>query len=193
MKFFGDETAGPRTLFLDRDGVLNSRPDRGYITDPDHFRWIDGSLDSLVELSRVFDHILVVTNQQGIAKGLMDKKSLGDIHSRMMWDVEKRGGRIDRIYFASGRRHLDSYERKPGPGMAYRASGEFPGISFSNAVIVGDTLSDMLFGYHLGMLTVLVAPSNVLPGYHHLTDYRFDSLQGFTAFYLKRIYLNPNS
>lgn len=173
------------TLFLDRDGVLNSRPGAGYLTNPDDLQWIPDSLDSLVHLAGVFRHIVVVTNQQGIGKGLMNAADLNAIHDKMMYDVQQAGGRIDKIYHAAGLRCDDSYRRKPGVGMALEAKSDFPGIRFDKSLMAGDTFRDMLFGHHLGMLTILISQQKEIPRkYYHLAAYRFDRLKDFTNFIL---------
>nr|MBP7533587.1 phosphatase [Chitinophagales bacterium] len=59
------------TLFLDRDGVINRRIIDGYVTHYNQFVFNDGVLPALQILAQHFRRIVVVTNQQGIAKGLM--------------------------------------------------------------------------------------------------------------------------
>ncbi len=181
----GQQPFAEWTLFLDRDGVLNRRPGNGYVTNPDDFVWIPDSLDGLAQLAGVFRHILVVTNQQGIGKGLMGTADLDAIHDRLMADVKSAGGRIDRIYHAAGLRSRDSYRRKPGTGMALEAKKQFPAIRFDQSMMVGDTFRDMLFGYRLGMHTMLISQHNHFPRkYYHLAAYRFNKLKDFTNFIL---------
>lgn len=144
-----------KTLFLDRDGVLNARIPGDYIRDWEAFVILPGVLEALHFFANYFDRILVVTNQQGIGKGLMNEADLHQIHQRFLNAVHEFGGRIDKIYFCpdlSG----DNSCRKPNPAMALAAQRDFPEIDFSNAVMVGDSASDMAFGYQLGMQTVLI-------------------------------------
>ena len=172
-----------QTLFLDRDGVLNERPGEGYVTTVGDFHWLAGSLESLVKLADRFRYIIVVSNQQGIGKGLMDHEAVETIHKQMIQDVERAGGRIDLVLYAGGLRHSDSFRRKPGPGMALEARNRFPDIRFDHSYMVGDTFRDMLFGYRLGMQTALVSHKQELPAqYEYLADFRFASLNDFTNF-----------
>ncbi len=171
------------TLFLDRDGVLNRRPGGGYVCRPEDFHWIDGSLEAVVDLSGIFRYVFVVTNQQGVGKGLMTHNDLQAVHRRMLQDVEEAGGRIDQVYAATGIRHADSFNRKPAEGMAFEAMDDFPGIILDKAWMVGDTVRDMLFGHRLGMSTVLISQQQITPGnLHHLVDYRFACLSDFAGF-----------
>ncbi len=173
-------------LFLDRDGVLNVRPGTGYVRNPAEFNWISGSLESLSKLSQHFVRILVVTNQQGVGKGLMDQSQLDAVHKRMLGDVRQAGGRIDRIYAATGLRHRDSMNRKPAGGMALEAKSDYPEIEFDDSWMVGDTFRDMLFGYRLGMHTALIAPPADVPFDYLVASYRFATLWDFTNFILNR-------
>ena len=67
-------------LFLDRDGVINRRIIDGYVTRREDFVLIDGVLEAIAIFACKFDHIFMVTNQQGIGKGLMTETDLADIH-----------------------------------------------------------------------------------------------------------------
>ncbi len=182
------------TLFLDRDGVLNERPGKGYVTDPNDFTWIEGSLEAVAKLASRFKRIIVVTNQQGIAKGLMTLDQLDDIHVRMLQDVNNAGGRIDKVYHADGLRHTASFIRKPGEGMFRQAKGDFPDIEAIKSIMVGDTFTDMLFGHRLKMLTVFIAPKNqIARNYHHVIDYQFNNLLQFANFIKSRAPKTLNS
>lgn len=173
------------TLFLDRDGVLNKRPEGDYVKRPEDFEWHDGVLGSLAWLSEVFGTIVVVTNQQGIGKGLMTEKELELIHHKMLEDVKQAGGRIDKVYHCPDLKNSGSFFRKPMVGMGIMAKRDFPGIDFRQSVMVGDTLSDLRFGRRLKMRTVFISDNAKMAGrFHSLMDLRFESLKDFTA-YLK--------
>ncbi len=178
---------GAWTLFLDRDGVLNKRQMNGYVTRPEDYEWLPGSLKSLAALSQAFRHIVVVTNQQGVGKGFMKKEDLDAIHAKMMGDVYAANGRIDAIYAATGLRCNDSFRRKPGTGMALEAKKDFPAIRFDLSVMVGDTFTDMLFGHRMHMQTILISKTKNFPHNHYpLVQYQFASLQECAAFLLTR-------
>ena len=88
------------SLFLDRDGVINERKIGDYITMVDEFEFISGSLQAFNVASKIFGKIIVVTNQQGIGKGLMTVEQLNQIHDYMTSKVVECGGRIDGVYFS---------------------------------------------------------------------------------------------
>lgn len=144
------------TLFLDRDGVINKRVFGGYITKIEDFEFIDNVPSVVSGLNDFFHLIFVVTNQQGIAKGLMSERNLLEIHSYMMDEVHLAGGKIDKCYFAPNLRGAEDDMRKPNPVMAELAKMEFPEIDYKHSIMVGDTDSDIEFGRNLGMKTVRV-------------------------------------
>ena len=145
------------SLFLDRDGVLNRRLPGDYVRTPEGFEWLPGVREALASLAEVFGHILVVTNQQGIGKGLMSEADLAAVHEVMLREATAAGGRIDGVYHCPDLAAARPNCRKPAPALARQAQRDFPAIDFRRSVMVGDSLSDMEFGQRLGMFNVLVA------------------------------------
>lgn len=144
------------TLFLDRDGVINERKMGGYIESIDEFKFLPHVLSSIVELSHYFKHVFVVTNQQGIGKGIMTECNLLAIHNYMVEAVQNEGGSISKCYFAPQLKSENSDMRKPNSGMALQAKVDFPTVDFSKSIMVGDSDSDIVFGTNLGMKTVRI-------------------------------------
>ena len=168
---------GKWTLFLDRDGVINYRLVDDYVRTPEEFRFHDGVPEAIAFFSEVFGRIIVVTNQQGIGKGLMDEDNLAVVNRKMLDGIHKAGGRIDKIYHCAGLRQQMPLCRKPQIGMALQARKDFPEIDFSCSLMVGDSKSDMQFGKRIGMRTAFIGNTNpeIKPG-TRLTDYRYPSL-----------------
>jgi D-glycero-D-manno-heptose 1,7-bisphosphate phosphatase len=144
------------TLFLDRDGVINERLLGAYVRSLDEFKFLPEVPNAIAQLSAIFGRVIVVTNQQGIGKGLMTERNLCDVHDYMCAVVEGKGGKIDYCYFAPELDGAESKMRKPRPGMALKAQADFPEIHFERCVMVGDSDSDIVFGKQLGMKTVRV-------------------------------------
>ncbi|MFT6923926.1 MAG: D-glycero-D-manno-heptose 1,7-bisphosphate phosphatase [Crocinitomicaceae bacterium] len=171
---------GTWTLFLDRDGVINERVFGGYITKVDEFKFLPGVESAIAGLTRKFNRLIVVTNQQGIGKGLMTERNVLEIHSYMCDRIHLEGGKIDKCYFAPNLRGAEDDLRKPNPEMANMAKMEFSEIEFKRSVMIGDTDSDILFGKNVGMLTVRIKTEEPIGVEADLT---VDSLNEF----LKRI------
>ena len=167
------------TLFLDRDGVINVEKEGSYIFHYGEFAFYEGNQEALRRCAEVFGHIVVVTNQRGVGKGMMTEADLRDIHDKMVAEIALAGGRIDRIYYADS---LDNAHplRKPQPGMAFAAKQDLPGIDLGRSLMVGNNLSDMEFGRNAGMYTVFLRttdPDQPLP--HDAIDLAFNSLYDF--------------
>lgn len=143
------------TLFLDRDGVINHEKHSDYIHTWDEFVFYDGVKQAIKIFGKVFNRIIIVTNQKGIGKGLTKPNDLTVIHRNMIAEVKKAGGRIDAVYFCPDLEET-SLNRKPNPGMGLQAKKDFPEIDLTKSVMVGNTLSDMEFGRHLGAITVFL-------------------------------------
>lgn len=141
------------TLFLDRDGVINQKLS-GYVTSPSEFVFLHRAIESIVTLSDIFRTIIIVTNQQGIGKGLMTHDDLHSIHSHMLRNITLAGGRIDNIYYCPHLAQEEPLCRKPNPGMAIQAKTDFPDIDFKKSIMIGDSESDISFGNLLNMTTV---------------------------------------
>lgn len=144
------------TLFLDRDGVINKRIPDSYVKYPEEFVFIKDVCTTIAKCSEIFGNIFVVTNQQGIGKGLMTEGNLSEVHRFMLDGIEEAGGKISAVYFAPQMASENSIMRKPNPGMGLKAKEQFPEVDFEKAIMIGDSNSDIEFGKKLGMKTVKI-------------------------------------
>jgi histidinol-phosphate phosphatase family protein len=145
------------TLFLDRDGVINERIFNNYVLEWGAFHFTEGLLANAAQIGAAFEHIVVVTNQQCIAKGLLSEQALNDIHQNMCNELQSAGMHIDIVLAATEFKNGQAKRRKPNTRMAFEAQEAFPNIDFQKSIMVGDTNTDILFGKKLGVYTVLVA------------------------------------
>jgi histidinol-phosphate phosphatase family protein len=169
------------TLFLDRDGVLNHEKQLDYIYNWEEFQFYEGVREAVKIFAERFGHIIVATNQRGVGKGLMTEQDLKLLHERMVYELHTAGGRIDGIYYCTALENTDP-DRKPNPGMAFRAAKDFPAIDLQRSIMVGNNISDMEFGRNAGMHTVFLRttkPEQELP--HPAIDRAFDTLADFAA------------
>ena len=129
-------------VLLDRDGVLNERPERAqYVTSWKDWRWRDGALEALRLLAQRGFTSIVLTNQAGVARGHLTVDDLADIHRRMADEAASAGGRIAAVYFCP--HHWDSGCgcRKPKPGMFFAAQRDFR-LDLTRTVYIGDDERD---------------------------------------------------
>ncbi|MFH1418752.1 MAG: HAD family hydrolase [Planctomycetota bacterium] len=149
-------------VFLDRDKTLIEDP--GYIDHPDLVRLIDGVPDALIRLRNLGYTLVVVSNQSGIARGLLTEDDLAAIHDRLRSLLRDRGADVDAIYYCpylDGPQAVreeyrrDSAMRKPKPGMLLRAAEEM-NLDLERSWMVGDSLTDVEAGRAAGCRAVLV-------------------------------------
>ncbi len=144
------------TLFLDRDGVINDRLIDDYVKYLHELRIIDGVPEAIATFAEKFGRIVVVTNQQGIGRGMMTVDDLLLVHGYIEEVIKNAGGRIDKFYFAHQLASEKSNYRKPGTGMGLKAQRDYPEIDFTKSLMIGDSESDIEFGMKLGMKTVML-------------------------------------
>jgi histidinol-phosphate phosphatase family protein len=164
------------TLFLDRDGVINQRIMGGYVSSPDEFHFENKVPEAISIFRDHFQYVLIVTNQQCIAKNIVSKRNLREIHRYMQVKLLENGTFVDAVYYAPELASDPHNTRKPKPDMAIEAKKDFPQIDFTKCVMVGDTDSDIKFGTNLGMKTVLIRTEEITK---EKANWEFDSLYDF--------------
>lgn len=179
-------------LFLDRDGVINTRIPDAYIGRVADWEPSPHLGEALALLSDLAGRIVVVTNQAGIGKGLVGADEVDAVHRHMVQFIGDAGGRIDRVYTCPHRKEARCRCRKPRTGMAFQALADYPDIDFRNSIMVGDSLTDIQFGRTLGMTTVLIEgkPEDAADLARAKVDFRFERLIDFArAWHLNTIIL----
>jgi len=169
------------SLFLDRDGVINELLEGQYIKSVSQWQYTENALEALVKLTNYFKHTFVVTNQQGIGKGLMTEEELATVHQKLYKDVANAGGKIDYIYHAPQLATQYHSFRKPRTGMAKQAQKDFPGVDFLKSIMVGDFVTDMQFAKKLGMVKVYIHKQIKAPA-EIKVDYCAKSLSAFSQY-----------
>jgi D-glycero-D-manno-heptose 1,7-bisphosphate phosphatase len=147
-------------LFLDRDGVLIDEVQ--YLSRPDQVRLVPGAAAAVGRAARNGWKVVVVTNQSGVARGLLPEERLADIHAELARQLAAESARMDGIYYCPhhptagvGEYLRDCDCRKPRPGMLQAAARDF-GIDLGRSVLVGDRRTDLEAGLAAGCRVVLV-------------------------------------
>ena len=144
------------TLFLDRDGVINQKLDGRYVTNFNEFVFVKNSDLAIRKLHKIFKRILIVTNQQGIGKGIMTEDDLNLLHLQMQRKLNPDFDLIDKIYFCPCLEGDNCNCRKPKTGMLEKAKLDFPEIIIKNSFLIGDSESDIKAGNKFGLKTIKV-------------------------------------
>lgn len=144
-----------RVIFLDRDGVINRKLENDYVKKWSEFQFLPRVINALQLLVNNEFKIFIITNQRGIALGLMTRDDLDHIHNRMQREFEKISISISGIYYCPNDYKDNCNCRKPNPGLLLQAAFEH-NINFKEAILVGDSISDMEAGKCMGCKTFLV-------------------------------------
>ena len=149
-----------KAVFLDRDGTINT--DVGYLNHPDQLELIPRSALAIKLLNEAGFKTVVITNQAGIAKGLLQETLLPEIHQRLSMLLDKEGARIDRFYYcphhpeaAVEQYRIDCQCRKPFPGLVLQAAAEL-GIDATRSYVIGDKSCDIELAHNVGARAIMV-------------------------------------
>jgi D-glycero-D-manno-heptose 1,7-bisphosphate phosphatase len=150
-----------RAVFLDRDGVITRDPPH-YAHRLDQLSLITGSAKAIQMLNANNFHIIVITNQSGVARGYYTEEDVKIYNDGMESLLAKEGARIDAIFYCPHhpeakveRYRIDCDCRKPKPGMLI-AGGKKYTVDFTSSFLVGDKWSDIEAGRSMGCTSVLV-------------------------------------
>jgi D-glycero-D-manno-heptose 1,7-bisphosphate phosphatase len=147
-------------VFLDRDGTLLE--DANYVRELERLVFFPFSVDAVRLLNRADFAVVVVTNQAGIARGIVEESFVARAHAFITERLAEGGARIDAYYYCPHhpkgiveeyRRACDC--RKPQPGMLNRAAEDL-GLDLKRSFIVGDKLHDLEAAHAVGARGVLV-------------------------------------
>ena len=140
-------------ISLDRDGTINIDP--GYISNVKNFKFYDYVFDALRVLSKLSKDFIIITNQSGVARGLIKERNLIEINKFIFKNFAENNINLLEIYYCTDHPENSTSRRKPGVGMFLEASNDF-NIKLSNCLMIGDALSDISPAVTLGMDSMLV-------------------------------------
>lgn len=159
-----------RAVFLDRDGVINSKLKKDFVKDWREFKFIRGARKGVRLLKETGFLVIVLTNQRCISKGSGTLDKLAEIHARMAGEIIRGGGCIDALYFCPHGADEGCACRKPRPGMVFKALRDFESrglsIDLERSFLVGDEEKDMVAGRRAGLKTVKIGEAHRLADGH---------------------------
>jgi len=149
-------------IILDRDGVLNKKaPKAEYVKSWQEFEWLPGAKEAICLLKKTGYKIIIVTNQAGIARGMMTETDLSDIHTMIKEDLAKDGTVIDALYHCPHGWNDGCDCRKPKPGMLFQAQKDF-NLDLTRTYFIGDDIRDKQAGDAAGCETLLISSKESL-------------------------------
>lgn len=181
-----------KAVFLDRDGTINKEVN--YLNHPDQIELISGAAEGIKLLNENGFTVVVITNQSGVARGIIEEKKIPLIKERLCRLLEERGAKIDGYYYCphypDGK--IEKYAvkcdcRKPEPGLVWKAVGDLD-IEIKGSYVVGDKTCDIALGNNIGAVSIMVKTGygeSEAEYYESSPDYTVDNLLAAAQWIIK--------
>ena len=168
-----------KAIFLDRDNTIIDDP--GYINHPNQVQLLPGAGSALSDMRNMGYKLIIITNQSGVARGIVTEETLSEIHRRLIELLRSEGVSIDGIYYCPfhpdgviEKYRKESRLRKPSPGMLQLAAEDLD-IDLRYSWMIGDSYRDVEAGKLAGCRTILInSPAN--PTVKEYSDPEADSI-----------------
>jgi D-glycero-D-manno-heptose 1,7-bisphosphate phosphatase len=180
-----------KLLILDRDGTLNATRD-DFVTTPADWEPLPGALEAVARLNQAGWRLVIVSNQSGLGRGLLDMANLNAIHNKMNKALAAAGGRVEAVFFCPHVPDDHCTCRKPASGLFLQIAERF-GVSLQGVPAAGESVRDAQAAAAVGCEPHLLMtgnsltcrdgnlPSDLPPGSYVHTD-----LPAFADFILAR-------
>ena len=142
-----------KAVFLDRDGTIIE--DKIYLNDVNKIHYLPHTFEALKLLRDLSYKLVVVTNQSGLARGVVYMETLKAIHRQIYRDCAQRGIEILGFYYAPFMPITNHYLRKPNTGMLDEAQFHFH-IDMKNSWMIGDRMTDIEAGHKANTQSILI-------------------------------------
>jgi histidinol-phosphate phosphatase family protein len=146
-----------KAVFLDRDGTIIV--DKHYLNDPSGVEFLPHAIEGLRDLKKNNFLLVVVTNQSGVARGLIEESNIAKIHQRMQDLLKPQQLQIDAFYYSPHAADSNHPLRKPNPGMLIQAAKDFR-LDLDASFMIGDKLIDVEAGHRAGARSILISAAH---------------------------------
>lgn len=157
-----------KTIFLDRDGVINELiyyKEQGIVDSPftaEQFRLLPGVSEAITKFHEMDYKVILISNQPGIAKGHLSEETFEEIRQKMKSELAQKGAFLDGEYYCFHHPEAKVEKlkancncRKPKPGLLLKAAEEMD-INLFQSWMIGDGLTDIKAGKGARTRTVLL-------------------------------------
>ena len=163
-----------KTIFLDRDGVINKEV--GYLHKIEDFEFINGVFDACLYFQSLDYQIIIVTNQSGIERGYYSENDFHTVTKWMLEQFKNKGIDILDVFFCPHGPKSACECRKPKPGMFIQANSKYD-IDMESSWMIGDKEADITAANSAGIQnTVLVKSGHAIDEKNSNAKFILDSI-----------------
>jgi histidinol-phosphate phosphatase family protein len=146
-----------KIILIDRDGVINRKAPKGeYVGKWEEFEWIDDTVQSMKQLAMQGFSFIVITNQAGVARGMICEKDLTQMHKFMISELESECIKVDDIYVCPHHWNENCGCRKPEAGLFFQISKQHM-LRMDKTLYIGDDIRDVEAAYNAGCGSILLS------------------------------------
>lgn len=145
-----------KAIFLDRDGTINTGiPKYERVDSIDKIEILPNVIKGLNKLAGLNYKVFFITNQAGIAEGLINETDFYKINNEILRQISPSNIVITKTYFCPHGVNSTCECHKPNPTMLLKAASEY-NINLAESWMIGDRLTDVKTGINAGTKTILV-------------------------------------
>ena len=164
-----------KTIFLDRDGVINKEVE--YLFRIADFKFNEGVFDACLYFQNLDYKIIIISNQSGIARGYYSERDYLELTKWMLDQFNIKGISILDILYCPHGPESTCKCRKPKPGMLIEAKHKY-NISMKDSWMIGDSESDIKAANAAGISkTILVRSGHLVDESNSNSKFTIDSIK----------------
>ena len=145
-----------KTIFLDRDGVINKEV--GYLYKIEDFRFINGVFTACRYFIKLGYKLIIVSNQSGISRGYYSEDEYQKVNKWMIRQFYKNEIPILDTFHCPHNSDFNCECRKPKPGMFLLARDRH-NIVMHQSWMIGDKETDITGANNAGIANTIIVRS----------------------------------
>lgn len=151
-----------KIILIDRDGVINKKSNKSrYVEKWENFIFRKTTVRAMKRLCDLGVSFIVLTNQAGINRGVINLSDLNTIHRNMVKELKFHGVNILDVFYCPHRPNENCSCRKPKSGMFYQASRKWL-LRLDKTLYIGDDPKDMKAAQNAGTWGIFLGLKNKL-------------------------------